>query len=49
MNNMSWKVTGQLAGLLGAIKVAHLGTQNHHFDLNEIKQKYQTQYGEGLL
>jgi adenosine kinase len=49
MNNMSWKTTGQLAGLLGAIKVAHLGTQNHHFDLNEIEKKYQQQYGESLL
>jgi adenosine kinase len=48
MNNMSWKATGQLAGLLGAIKVAHLGTQNHHFDLNEIEKKYQQQYGEAL-
>jgi uncharacterized membrane protein len=25
MNNMSWQTTGQLAGLLGAIKIAHLG------------------------
>jgi adenosine kinase len=33
MNDMSWQTTGQLAGLLGAIKVAHLGTQNHQFDL----------------
>jgi adenosine kinase len=49
MNNMSWKTTGQLAGLLGAIKVAHLGTQNHHFDLSSIEKKYQQQYGEPLL
>jgi hypothetical protein len=33
MNNMNWQTTGQLAGLLGAIKIAHLGTQNHKFDL----------------
>ena len=27
MNEMDWKTIGQLAGLLGAIKIAHLGTQ----------------------
>jgi hypothetical protein len=41
MNNMNWQTTGQLAGLLGAIKIAHLGTQNHKFDLTEIERLYQ--------
>ncbi len=49
MNDMSWRTTGQLAGLLGAIKIAHLGTQNHHFDMNEIEKQYQQQYGELLM
>ncbi|MDC9727350.1 MAG: PfkB family carbohydrate kinase, partial [Candidatus Thioglobus sp.] len=49
MNDMDWKTTGQLAGLLGAIKVAHLGTQNHQFDLEIIEKLYQQQYGESLL
>ncbi|HIM54337.1 MAG TPA: carbohydrate kinase family protein [Gammaproteobacteria bacterium] len=49
MNDMNWKTTGQLAGLLGAIKIAHLGTQNHQFDLNEIERLYQQNYGEILF
>lgn len=49
MNDLDWKTTGQLAGLLGAVKVAHLGTQNHTFDLAKIEQLYQENYGETLL
>ncbi len=49
MNGMNWKTTGQLAGLLGAIKVAHLGTQNHRFDFEKIEKLYQQQYGNPLL
>jgi adenosine kinase len=49
MNDLDWQTTGQLAGLLGAIKVAHLGTQNHQFNLDDIKQRYQQAYGEALI
>lgn len=49
MNGMNWKTTGQLAGLLGAIKIANLGTQNHQFDLDEIERLYQQNYGELLF
>ena len=49
MNDLDWKTTGQLAGLLGAIKIAYLGTQNHQFDLAEIERLYQQNYGELLL
>jgi adenosine kinase len=49
MNDMDWKTTGQLAGLLGAIKIAHLGTQNHQFDLTKIEQLYKKNYGESLF
>jgi adenosine kinase len=49
MNDMNWKTTGQLAGLLGAIKIAHLGTQNHQFDLDKIERLYQQSYGESLF
>ena len=46
---MSWKTTGQLAGLLGAIKVSHLGTQNHKFDIDEIEKLYKESYSEELF
>ena len=49
MNDLSWKATGQLAGLLGAIKIAHPGTQNHTFTLADIEKLYQDNYGEALL
>ncbi len=49
MNDLDWRTTGQLAGLLGAIKIAHLGTQNHQFDLAEIEKLYQQNYGESLF
>ena len=49
MHEMDWKTTGQLAGLLGAIKIAHLGTQNHQFDLQEIEHLYQQNYNEPLF
>lgn len=48
MNNLDWKSTGQLASVLGAIKVAHLGTQNHSFDIETIIKTYKQQYGEDL-
>ncbi|MBW5291234.1 MAG: carbohydrate kinase, PfkB family [Candidatus Ruthia sp. Asou_11_S2] len=49
MHDMDWKTIGQLAGLLGAIKVAHLGTQNHEFDMADIENRYQDSYGESLF
>lgn len=49
MNDMDWKTTGQIAGLLGAIKIANLGTQNHKFNLAKIEQLYQQNYGEVLF
>ncbi|BAF62022.1 carbohydrate kinase family protein [Candidatus Vesicomyidisocius calyptogenae] len=49
MNGMDWKTIGQLAGLLGAIKVTHLGAQNHQFDMGYIEKYYQDNYGELLF
>ncbi len=49
MNEMDWRTTGQLAGLLGAIKIAHLGTQNHSFDIDSIEKLYKKSYEEPLL
>jgi adenosine kinase len=49
MHDMDWKTIGQLAGLLGAIKVSHLGTQNHQFDMADIEKRYQDSYGESLF
>ena len=48
MNGLGWEVTGRIAGLMGAIKISHAGTQNHFITLDEIKAHYAEQFGEGF-
>ncbi|ORU90393.1 MAG: sugar kinase [Cycloclasticus sp. symbiont of Poecilosclerida sp. M] len=45
MNGLDWEVTGRIAGLMGAIKIAHAGTQNHSVTLADVKAEYSEQYG----
>ena len=45
LNGLDWKVTGRIAGLMGAIKIAHAGTQNHVVTLDELKAQYTEQFG----
>lgn len=45
MNDMDWEVTGRIAGLMGAIKIEHAGTQNHCFTMDEFAQRFQASYG----
>jgi len=45
LNNLDWEVTGRIAGLMGAIKIAHAGTQNHALSLEDIKAEYTKQFG----
>jgi len=40
LNNKDWETTGRIASLLGAIKIAHHGTQNHHFSMAEFQALY---------
>ena len=40
-----WAVCGRLASLLGAIKIASRGGQNHHFTRDEIAQRYKESFG----
>jgi len=39
-NGMDWQTTGQLASLMGALKIAQRGGQNHSFSRDEIGQRY---------
>ena len=48
MNKLDWEVTGRIAALMGAIKVAHNGTQNHSFNLNEFKSMYKKEFGQSF-
>ena len=41
MNAMDWQTTCSIASLMGAIKIAHHGTQNHHFTMTEFSDKFE--------
>ncbi|MDP2178147.1 carbohydrate kinase family protein [Methylicorpusculum sp.] len=45
INEMSWRVTGRIASLLGAIKIEHHGTQNHGFSMESFKARYKENFG----
>jgi adenosine kinase len=47
-NGFDWPTTGRLASLLGAIKIAHQGGQNHRFTRAEIGERYQAAFGTAL-
>ena len=42
---LEWSITGRLASLLGAVKIARRGGQNHQFTRDEIAQRYQENFG----
>lgn len=43
-----WQKTGQLASLLGSIKIAHRGGQNHKPTRDELAHRYQQAFGSTL-
>lgn len=48
MHGLDWETTGRMASLLGAIKIAQHGTQNHSFDRDEFKDLYAESFGRTL-
>ena len=42
---MDWELTGRLAALLGALKIARRGGQNHHFTRDEIAHRFKQSFG----
>jgi adenosine kinase len=42
---LDWGLAGRLASLLGAIKVARRGGQNHHFTRDEIAARFKEAFG----
>lgn len=44
-NGLDWVTTGRLASLMGAIKIAHQGGQNHAPTREEIEQRFEKAYG----
>jgi len=45
-HGLDWQVTGRLANVIGAVKVASLGAQNHFFDWGSLAGLYERAYGE---
>jgi adenosine kinase len=48
LNDMNWADTGRLAAILGAIKIASLGTQNHTFTRASIDEEFENSFGYSL-
>ncbi len=44
----AWEKTGRLASLMGSIKIAHRGGQNHKLTAAEIAARYRAAFGEDL-
>jgi adenosine kinase len=42
---MDWLTTGRLASLMGAIKIAHQGGQNHTPSIGEIEDRFEREFG----
>ena len=45
LHDKDWETTGRIASLLGAIKIAQHGTQNHHFTPADFAQAYTANLG----
>ena len=44
-NKLDWQTTGRIASLMGAIKIAQDGTQNHRFTMDEFHARYRDEFG----
>jgi adenosine kinase len=47
-NGMDWETTGRLASLMGSIKIAHQGPQNHQLSKAEITEQFKSAFGFAL-
>ena len=44
VNDMDWDTTGKIASLMGSIKIAQHGTQNHSFTLDEFRTQFVNEF-----
>ncbi len=47
-NGLDWETTGRVASLMGAIKIAHAGTQHHRFTRDEFEDRFRAAFGRAL-
>jgi adenosine kinase len=45
----NWERAGRLASLLGSIKIASRGGQNHHVSRDAVAARYAEHFGEPLF
>ena len=45
---LDWETTGRIASLMGAVKVAHSGTQNHDFGDASLEELFRAAFGRTL-
>jgi adenosine kinase len=48
VNQLDWEDVGRLAGIMGALKIAHRGAQNHRLTRDEIGALYAQHFGFSL-
>ena len=48
LHGYDWMTMGCIASLMGAIKIESHGTQNHHFELEEFKRRFEASFGHAL-
>jgi adenosine kinase len=48
MRDMDWETSGRIASLLGAIKIAQVGTQHHRFTADEFAERFLETFGYRL-
>jgi adenosine kinase len=49
VHDLDWQTTGQLSSLLGSLKIAQRGGQNHQFSRDEIGQYYFENFGTRIF
>lgn len=49
VKGLDWQTTGQLGSLLGSLKIAYRGGQNHQFSREEIDQVYFENFGARIF
>ena len=48
LRGFDWPDVGRIASLMGALKIAHPGTQNQHFSPDEFAAEFKRQFGHAL-
>jgi adenosine kinase len=48
LRHIDWETTGRVASLMGAIKVAIVGTQHHRFTMDEFRERFHDAFGYRL-